>query len=67
MNKRSQHQKKKKIKNNTKPRNPNSIKEKLDVRNNATTLLNRREMVHNGFDRGIFSSPNQPVVGKLEK
>ena len=24
-------------------------------------------MVHNGFDRGIFSLPNQPVVGKLEK
>ena len=43
------------------------MKEKSDIINNATTLLKGREMVYNGFESGIFSLRNQPVLAKPEK
>ena len=47
---------------NTKLRNPNMINEKLDVRNNAMTLLKGKEMVYNGFESRIFPLQNQSRV-----
>ena len=55
-------QKVKDFKSNTKPRNPNMIKEKLDFINNAVTLLKGTEMVYYGSESGIFPLPNQLIV-----
>ena len=38
------------------------INEKLDVRNNAMTLLKGKEIVYNGFESRIFPLQNQPRV-----
>ena len=43
------------------------IKGKLNVINNATTLLNEREMVYSCFNIGIFPLPNRPTVAEPEK
>ena len=37
-------------------------KRKLDVVNNAKTLLKGKEVVYNGFENGILSLPRQSAV-----
>ena len=55
-------QKIKELKRNAKPKNPNMIKEKSDVKNNAMALLKGKEMLCNGFESGMFLLPNQSIA-----